>query len=44
MRNCVAHSVWTEVSQAVRDALARVTLAEILRRHVSSGDAGQYVI
>lgn len=43
-RNCVAHSVWSEVSQAVRDALARVTLAEILRRHVSSGDAGQYVI
>jgi Rrf2 family protein len=42
--DCVAHSVWAEVSQAVRDALARVTLAEILRRHVESGDAGQYVI
>ena len=44
VNHCVAHPVWTEVSQAVRDALARVTLAEILRRHVSSGDAGQYVI
>ena len=44
MRNCVTHSIWSEVSQAVRDALARVTLAEILRRHVSSGDSGQYVI
>ena len=44
VRTCVAHSVWTEVSQAFRDALARVSLAEILRRHASSGDAGQYVI
>ena len=44
MRNCVTQSIWSEVSQAVRDALARVTLAEILRRHVSSGDSGQYVI
>lgn len=44
MRNCVTHSIWSEVSQSVRDALARVTLAEILRRHVSSGDSGQYVI
>ena len=43
-RNCVAHSVWSEVSQAVREALARVSLAEILRRHVAAGDSGQYVI
>ena len=44
VRNCVAHSVWSEVSQAVREALARVSLAEILRRHVAAGDSGQYVI
>ena len=44
MNHCVAHTVWTEVSQSVRDALARVTLAEILRRHVDAGDSGQYVI
>ncbi|MGD9612796.1 MAG: Rrf2 family transcriptional regulator [Kiritimatiellia bacterium] len=42
--NCVAHTVWTEVSQAVREALARVNLAEILRRHAGAGDSGQYVI
>ena len=44
VENCVAHSVWAEVSQAFRDALARVSLAEILRRHVTAGDSGQYVI
>ena len=41
---CVAHSVWEEVSHAVRDGLQKITLAEILRRHVASGDSGQYVI
>ena len=42
--NCVAHSVWEEVSQAMRGALRKITLAEILRRHVGAGSSGQYVI
>lgn len=42
--NCVAHSVWSEVSQAVRQALANVTLAEILRRHAVAGSSSHYVI
>ncbi len=42
--NCVAHSVWDEVSQAIRGALKKITLAEILRRHASAGTPGHYVI
>ena len=42
--NCVAHSVWEEVSHAVRDALRKITLAEILRRHTVAGSAAHYVI
>ena len=42
--NCVAHSVWEEVSQAMRGALRKITLAEILRRHTGAGSSGQYVI
>ncbi len=42
--NCVAHSVWSEVSQAVRGALQKITLAEILRRHADAGGSSQYVI
>ena len=41
---CVAHSVWAEVSQTIRDALKNVTLAEILRRHANDGAPGNYVI
>ncbi|MGD9782418.1 MAG: Rrf2 family transcriptional regulator [Kiritimatiellia bacterium] len=41
---CVAHSVWEEVSHAVRDGLRKITLAEILRRHVGAGGSGHYVI
>jgi len=44
VENCVAHSVWEEVSQAVRAALRQITLAEILRRHASAGSASHYVI
>ena len=42
--NCVAHSVWDEVSQAIRAALRQITLAEILRRHATAGSASHYVI
>ena len=42
--NCVAHSVWKEVSLAIRDALQKISLAEILRRHAVSGSASHYVI
>ena len=42
--DCVAHSVWTEVSLAIRDALRTVTLSEILRRHATAGNAGHFVI
>ena len=42
--NCVAHSVWEEVSLAIRSALQKITLAEILRRHASAGSSSQYVI
>ena len=44
VEDCVAHSVWTEVSLAIRGALQKITLAEILRRHVGAGNSGQYVI
>ena len=44
VENCVAHSVWEEVSQAVRAALRQITLAEILRRHASAGSASHDVI
>ena len=42
--NCVAHSVWDEVSQAIRNALQKITLAEILRRHAAAGSSSHYVI
>ena len=42
--DCVAHSVWTEVSQAIRSSLQKITLAEILRRHAGAGNASHYVI
>lgn len=42
--NCVAHSVWEEVSQVIRAALQKITLAEILRRHAAAGSSSQYVI
>jgi len=42
--NCVAHSVWDEVSQAIRGALQKITLSEILRRHAVAGSASHYVI
>ena len=42
--DCVAHSVWGEVSQLILDALQKITLAEILRRHAGVGNSGQYVI
>ena len=41
---CVAHSVWSEVSQAIRSALQKITLAEILRRHAAAGSTSHYVI
>lgn len=44
MENCVAHSVWSEVSQAIRSALQKITLAEILRRHATAGNPSHYVI
>ena len=44
MENCVAHGVWEEVSQAIRAALRKITLAEILRRHATAGSASPYVI
>lgn len=44
MENCVAHSVWSEVSQAVREALQKLTLAEILRRNATAGSSSHYVI
>lgn len=44
MDNCVAHSVWEEVSHAIRGALQKITLAEILRRHATAGSASHYVI
>ena len=44
MASCVAHSVWEEVSQAIRGALRKITLAEILRRHAGAENTGQYVI
>ena len=42
--NCVAHTVWDEVSQAIRNALQKITLAEILRRHSAAGSSSHYVI
>ncbi len=42
--SCVAHSVWAEVSLSIRSAFRKITLAEILRRHVDAGSTGQYVI
>jgi len=42
--NCVAQSVWSEVSEAIRDSLQKITLAEILRRHAGAGNSSQYVI
>ena len=42
--NCVAHSVWEEVSTAIRVALRKITLAEILRRHAAAGSSSHYVI
>lgn len=42
--DCVAHSVWEEAGQAIRDALSKITLAEILRRRETAGDASHYVI
>ena len=42
--NCVAHTVWDEVSQAIRNALQKITLAEILRRHAAAGSSSHYVI
>jgi Rrf2 family protein len=44
MENCVAHTVWEEVSQAIRVSLQKITLAEILRRHAHAGNASHYVI
>ena len=44
VENCVAHSVWEEVSGAIRAALRKITLAEILRRHAVAGSASHYVI
>ena len=44
VENCVTHSVWEEVSQTVRNALQKITLAEILRRHAGAGNASHYVI
>ena len=41
---CVAHSVWEEVSVAIRNALQKITLAEILRRHANAGSSSHYVI
>lgn len=41
---CAAHSVWEEVSRAIRGALRNITLAEILRRHAAAGSSSQYVI
>lgn len=42
--NCVAHSVWEEVSTAIRSALRKITLSEILRRHAAAGSSSHYVI
>jgi Rrf2 family protein len=44
MENCVAHSVWMDVSQVIRGALEKITLAEILRRHAGDGSTSHYVI
>lgn len=44
VETCVAHSVWEEVAQAIRGALQKITLAEILRRHADAGSASHYVI
>lgn len=44
IENCVAHSVWAEVSQAIRESLRKITLAEILRRHANTGSSSNYVI
>lgn len=44
MENCVAHSVWTDVSQVIRGALQKITLAEILRRNAGDGSSSHYVI
>ena len=44
VEDCVAHSVWSEVSQAVREALQKITLSEILRRHGAAGSTSHYVI
>lgn len=44
MDHCVAHSVWTDVSQVIRGALQKITLAEILRRNAGDGSSSHYVI
>ncbi len=44
MDRCVAHSVWEEVSQTVRGAFRKITLAEILRRNAGEGGSSHYVI
>lgn len=44
MEHCVAHSVWTDVSQVIRGALQKITLAEILRRNAGDGSSSHYVI
>lgn len=44
MEQCVAHTVWTDVSQVIRGALQKITLAEILRRHAGDGSSSHYVI
>ncbi len=41
---CVAHSIWEEVSQSIRGALQKITLAEILRRHTAADSAAHFVI
>ena len=41
---CVAYTVWSEVSLSIREALRKVSLAEILRRHAESGATSHFVI
>ncbi len=42
--NCVAFTVWDEVSRSICDILKSITLAEILRRQSTAGGANHYVI
>ncbi len=44
MESCVTHSVWEEISQAIRATLQKMTLAEILRRHAGADGTNHYVI